>query len=244
MSQARVRVFAGPNGSGKSTLNEVLPPKLLGYYINADQILVQLKQNSKIELSHYGLNADRQRVMEFLNRHPLSDRASLKFHCHFKDNTLYSSNPSSCNAYHAAVIADLLRHELLRQKSSFTFETVMSSKDKILFLKKAKEAGYRVYLYFIATVDPLININRVNIRVSAGGHDVPKDKIIARYYRSIKLLAEALPLTDRAYLFDNSGSERVWIAEITDGKEVEIRSNSIPHWVGSLFKIDKPIKKT
>jgi len=36
-----MRVFAGPNGSGKSTLKSVLPPPLLGVYLNPDEIEVQ-----------------------------------------------------------------------------------------------------------------------------------------------------------------------------------------------------------
>jgi len=34
----RMRMFAGPNGSGKSTLQSIIDPKLIGIYINPDQI--------------------------------------------------------------------------------------------------------------------------------------------------------------------------------------------------------------
>ena len=60
-----------------------------------------------------------------------------------------------------------------------TFETVMSSRNKIEFIRKAQKDGYRAYLYFVATEDPLINISRVSHRVKTGGHDVPSDKVIA-----------------------------------------------------------------
>lgn len=36
-------MFAGPNGSGKSTLKTVLPPALLGVYINPDEIEQELR---------------------------------------------------------------------------------------------------------------------------------------------------------------------------------------------------------
>jgi predicted ABC-type ATPase len=242
MSRPRLRIFADPNGSGKSTLKEILPSKLLGDYINADQILSQIRANGQLDFSQFNLTPETGKIADFFCEHPLSRKASLLFPYRFENNTLVFDTPSECNAYHASVIADYLRHELLHNKCSFTFETVMSSEDKIDFMKKAKESGYRICLYFIATVDPVININRVKIRVSAGGHDVPRDKIVSRYHRSIKLLRKALPLSDRAYLFDNSGSERVWIAEITDGHEVEIHSDLIPPWVNSLFQIDEPIK--
>jgi predicted ABC-type ATPase len=35
-------MFSGPNGSGKSTLKTVLPPELLGVYLNPDEIEAQI----------------------------------------------------------------------------------------------------------------------------------------------------------------------------------------------------------
>ena len=58
------------------------------------------------------------------------------------------------DAYLASVVSDFIRHELLAGGVSFTFETVMSSVDKIEFLRKAQNQGYRTYLYFVATDDP------------------------------------------------------------------------------------------
>ena len=65
-----------------------------------------------------------------------------------------------------------------------------------------------------------------------GGHSVPEDKIVSRYHRSIDLLAEAIRFTNRAYVFDNSGNnqERTWLAEITDGRILEIKARQLPAW--------------
>jgi len=73
---------------------------------------------------------------------------------------------------------------MLAQQISFTFETVMSHCSKIDILMQAQATGYRTYLYFVATDDSTINISRVRNRVKLGGHDVPADKIEARYYRT------------------------------------------------------------
>jgi len=35
---------------------------------------------------------------------------------------------------------------------------------------------------------------------------------------------------NRAYIFDNSGSERVWVAEVTDGVEIEMKTDEMPAW--------------
>ena len=63
-----------------------------------------------------------------------------------------------------------------------------------------------------------------------GGHSVPKDKIVSRYYRSLDLLLEAVKSTNRAYIFDNSSHQHIWIAEITDGQTVELKTNMMPVW--------------
>jgi len=148
------------------------------------------------------------------------------------------------NAYFASVAADFLRQKLLQRKVSFTLETVMSSPDKVTLLQKAQGFGYRTYLYYIATDDPAINISRVRTRVLQGGHAVPEDKIISRYARSLGLLMDAVRHTSRAYIFDNSGDqkERTWLAEITDGKALEIKADQIPAWFkrAVLDKINQP----
>jgi predicted ABC-type ATPase len=130
------------------------------------------------------------------------------------------------------VAADFLRQKLLEKRVSFSFETVMSSPDKVVLLQQAQAMGYRTYLYYIATDDPSINVARVKSRVSLGGHDVPEAKITQRYQRSLDLLMEAVKFTNRSYLFDNSrhGGERLWVAEITDGHDLELKCDPMPLW--------------
>jgi predicted ABC-type ATPase len=64
-----------------------------------------------------------------------------------------------------------------------------------------------------------------------GGHSVPKEKIVSRYYRSLKLLSKAVKYSSRAYIFDNSSQEKLWIAQINDGKSFEFKSEKVPPWV-------------
>ncbi len=138
------------------------------------------------------------------------------------------------NPYLATVAADFIRQKLLERKVSFTFETVMSHPSKVELLAKAQRADYRTYLYFVATDDPQINISRVRNRVKLGGHAVPEDRIVKRYYRSLDLLMEAIHYTDRAYVFDNSGDnedrKHTWLAEITDGSVLDLKSDRNPEW--------------
>jgi len=51
----RLRMFAGPNGSGKSTLKRYLPEKLLGVYLNPDDIEQEIRRLGFLDLSSYGV---------------------------------------------------------------------------------------------------------------------------------------------------------------------------------------------
>jgi predicted ABC-type ATPase len=62
------------------------------------------------------------------------------------------------------------------------------------------------------------------------GHPVPTDKVITRYYRSLELLSEAIKYSNRAFIFDNSGDIKTWIAEITNGTDIEFKSENVPFW--------------
>lgn len=110
----------------------------------------------------------------------------------------------------------------------------MSHPGKVDFLVKAREAGYRTYLYYVATEDPAINVSRVANRVCLGGHGVPPAKIVERYYKSLDLLIAAIRNSNRAYVFDNSTNNadgsHTWLAEITDGRILELKTDPIPAW--------------
>ena len=237
MSIPRLRIFAGPNGSGKSTLNSIISKELLGVYINPDEIEKEIKKFDFLDMLNYKIQTNEEEVIKFFRNHPLIEKAQLDDELYllsFNDNKISFAN-ILINSYYASICADFIRHQLLESKISFTFETVMSSKDKVDFLKKAQDAGYRTYLYFIATQDPIVNISRVKNRVKLGGHNVPEDKIVSRYYRSLKLLSEAVKYSSRAYIFDNSSQEKLWIAQINDGKEFEFKSDIIPSWINEYL---------
>ena len=229
----RLRMFAGPNGSGKSTIKDVINKELLGIYINPDDIEKNIKENGYLDFNNFEIEASEKEVLNFFINSTLLKSVNLQnkiSDLKYENNKLIFIN-IDINSYFASVCADFIRKKLLEYKKSFTFETVMSSYDKIELLKLSKSLGYRNYLYYISTSDPSINVSRVNNRVSFKGHDVPEDKIISRYYRSLGFLKEAVKLSDRAYIFDNSSDEKTWICEITDGSNVDFKVDEIPSWV-------------
>lgn len=112
--------------------------------------------------------------------------------------------PEPQRSAQAQSIADFNRDTCLERKLSFSFETVMSHPSKVELMARAHDAGYEVTLFFVATSDPEINVRRVENRVSTGGHDVPHDRIRARYWRSLSYLCHAALVADRTVVFDNS----------------------------------------
>ena len=97
-----------------------------------------------------------------------------------------------------------MRYESIDKKEDFTFETVLSSDYKLNILRKAKEDGYFIKCVFVLTVDPQINIARIESRVAAGGHNVDSGKVIERYYKSINNIKELLSICDIMHVYDNT----------------------------------------
>lgn len=97
----------------------------------------------------------------------------------------------------AANWAQARREELLEQHAGIAFETVFSAPDKVTFLKRAKEVGYFLRVFFVSTSDPRINAARVMRRMMNGGHTVPLEKIISRYDKSMVNLVAAISIADR-----------------------------------------------
>jgi predicted ABC-type ATPase len=227
-------MFGGPNGSGKSILKNALSPELISVYLNPDEIEIVINKSGAIKPEDYGVTTTAEEILAFFGSSRLlveSDLQRSTRQLTFKNGRLEFPD-IDVNSYWASVAVDFLRHKLIANKASFTFETVMSHPSKVAFLKKARQEGYRTYLYFIATDDPAINISRVHNRVSLGGHSVPDDKIVSRYYRALELLPAAVRVTDRAYIFDNSGGEgsHTWVAEVTGGNILELKINPVPAW--------------
>jgi predicted ABC-type ATPase len=229
-------MFAGPNGSGKSILKSYLPKELLGVYLNPDELELEIRRQGFLDFTAYGVTTTADEVGSFFQQSAFLISSGLGEEINrltFAAGRLSFSNVE-VNSYFASVACDFLRQKLLELKVSFTFETVMSHPNKVALLTQAQKAGYRTYLYFIATADPEINISRVRNRVKLGGHSVPEDRITPRYHRSLDLLMDAIRHSNRAYVFDNSGDNQAkaqtWLAEITDGRVLELKSDRIPAW--------------
>jgi predicted ABC-type ATPase len=129
--------------------------------------------------------------------------------------------------------ADRLRRTMLDEGTSFSFETVMSHPSKVEEMEEARALGFHVTLFFVAVDNPEINVGRVAQRVARGGHDVPTDKIVARYERTMRLLPRAIRAAHRSVIFDNSDLVRD-VQQLAGArstrKRVELRVNDFRPW--------------
>ena len=118
---------------------------------------------------------------------------------------------SGMNDIEAAKEVDRRRYEAIAQKRDFTFETVLSSNYKLDLLKQAKSEGYFIKCFFILTISPEINIMRVKARVEQGGHSVNEEKIVSRFYSSLRNIAELIDICEILHIYDNTGQKPVRI---------------------------------
>lgn len=234
-SLKRIRIFAGPNGSGKTSLFTSFKSKFdPGIFVNADEIEYKLRVNRFVDLSSFGVqfkNADlvlfkKTKAARSLNRKV--QKANAIIDVEVKEGMIVNKSGET-NSYEAALVAAFIRWKLINQNVSFSYETVMSHRSKVDEIQHAIKKGYRTYLYFISTDDPLINIDRVKNRMAKGGHSVSAEKIEERFHLTLKNLPRAIQKVSRAFLFDNSGKQMKLIAE-TYQNQLQIKSDELPNW--------------
>ena len=145
----------------------------------------------------------------------------------------------SLDAYVAAKVAGELRDEMIARRESFAFETVLSDPvgEKVEFLRRAADAGYTVVFCFIGVESAGISNTRVAMRVSKGGHDVPREKLVSRLPRTFANLQRALALLPYVLVFDNSKLSQPYqfVAEYRDGRMVRSGEN-LPVWFEALIR--------
>jgi predicted ABC-type ATPase len=148
------------------------------------------------------------------------------------------ANELEIEPYLAAQMAKNLREDLVRQRESFAFETVFSDPvgDKLGFLRKTSESGYRAMLCFIGLASAQLSVERVAMRVSQGGHDVPDEKIASRLPRTLINLKSAIAQLPSVLVFDNSDLAHPYLrlAVFENGVALDF-TDPLPKWFRELL---------
>ncbi|HZR19403.1 MAG TPA: zeta toxin family protein [Verrucomicrobiae bacterium] len=168
------------------------------------------------------------------------------FHSHLKPAGLRFLNADEVareleiDAYEAAKIITQLRQELVKLRESFVFETVFSDPvaDKLGFLREAVQSGYTVVLCFVGIAGPEISEQRVAMRVSQGGHDVPTDKLVSRFPRTMANLKDAISQLPHVLIFDHDDLRNPFrkVAVFEKGR-LEWAAQQVPRWLSGLVNL-------
>jgi len=235
MKTKRLRIYAGPNGSGKSVLHHKLSTIVNNYYfVNADVLYKELSIKKFYDFDESGIIVENSAWQSFVVNHGLNDKLKALINSKVDKNVLKCN--SRFNSYDVAVLADFIRNQLLEAGKSFSCETVFSHPSKLDLLRRAKQLGYKTYLYFCCAGDATVCVERVKQRVEEGGHSVPEEKIIQRFKRSLDNLLPAIKLVDRAYVFDNSGKESELIVE-ANKVELKVLTEYVPDWINDALLV-------
>ena len=110
--------------------------------------------------------------------------------------------------------------ELLFRNESFSIETTLATRSYFRLIEKAHQQGYNVTLLYLWLKSPEQAMERVAERVSKGGHNIPSDIIVRRYYEGIDNLFKIyMSIVDTWVLVNNSETPRSIVA--TGGKDQE-----------------------
>lgn len=147
-----------------------------------------------------------------------------------KENVLVDKSKAT-HSYEASLITSYIRYHLVKKGVSYSLESVMSHPSKLEEINEPKNLGYKSYIYFVCTDDPLLNVSRVSNRIEKGGHGVSEEKIISRYSRTLDLLLPALQSCNTSFLFDNSSHNMRLIAQVEKGKlSILVDEDHLPNW--------------
>lgn len=133
--------------------------------------------------------------------------------------------------------AESLRTAFVEAGLSFCTETVFSDPvgAKLKFLEEARTRGFAVFVVFIGLDNPVLTVARVKQRAEHGGHDIPDEKLYARFPRTLANLRAAIPIVDEVFLLDNSSYDVPYrVVAIYERGQLVSHHPPLPPWTHGL----------
>lgn len=122
--------------------------------------------------------------------------------------------------------------KLIADKQSFVRESTLTANFDFELIKIAKRQGYQINLVFIGLNSAEDAIARVKYRHAKGGHNVPENDIIRRYFRSLNNLPKAITSVDTALLLHNTRNSYENVAYFEHGNLIQVYFR--PSWYQRL----------
>ena len=118
--------------------------------------------------------------------------------------------------------------ELIASGETFAMETTLATRSGANLIREAQREGYYVTLLYFWLNTPDLAVERVKMRVAAGGHNIPESTIRRRYEAGIHNLFELyIPICDYWMIADNSMSPMEVIAKGFRSDKKEIYNSDI-----------------
>ena len=122
----------------------------------------------------------------------------------------------------------------ISEEISFNQETTLSGKSIISNIKRAKQKGFLITINYIGVENAEIAKERVDLRVSKGGHGIPHKDIERRYVESLENLSKIILMCDEINIYDNSDIFKL-IACIRNGKIIW-SDEKLPDWIKVIIE--------
>lgn len=141
--------------------------------------------------------------------------------------------------FHAGREAINSINRYINEGKSFSMETTLSGKRAMKQIKRAKNKGFELILFFVGLDGVDLNIRRVRQRVKSGGHHIPEEDIIRREERVTKNLLSIMPLLDQIIVLDNTEGQAKMIINFRNNIDY-YSIDELPSWAEI---IDESIEK-
>lgn len=134
----------------------------------------------------------------------------------------------------SAKIAIKLRNHCFEEGKSFNEETTLTGKTILKTIEKAKELGYKIYLFYVGVNSPEIAKERVKNRVLKGGHNIAPEVIEKRYYESFENLKKIISKCDYVKIYDNTNIYKNIFSSIDN--KITKNNTELPEWAKEAIK--------
>ncbi|MEP7124225.1 MAG: hypothetical protein ABJE95_25080 [Byssovorax sp.] len=129
----------------------------------------------------------------------------------------------------------------IADRASFAVETTLRGDAAIRQAEAANAAGFSTNLFFIATGDVRLNIERIAARGRMGGHSSPETDLRSIFAASMANLPVAIGVFSHVECFDNSVDGAPWVRVLGfDRGSVIYRADPLPAWAEALVSTEKP----
>lgn len=130
--------------------------------------------------------------------------------------------------------------EFFKHSKSFAVESTLSGNNIIRIIQKARKQNYKIILVYSFLQNCTTCIERVKKRVENGGHNVPNEDIVRRYYKSIvKFWDEYRFIVDEWTMFYNGYDYAPVIISYGSQDDFNVINNEMQDSFNCIFKLSK-----